>query len=460
MTPEATRSRPGFFTRLGRGIASAARRAHGLIPGQYYGYSLIAPVLSGIIVTPRTALTLTAFFCGVDTISTDIAKLPLVLTRKIRGGGRKRALTDPRYALLRSKPNEENNAFRYRQMVMGHALGWGNHYSEIVRDGSGFPTALWPLDPSTTRPQRDKDTQKLYYTDLNTGKKWQPEHILHIAGLSFDGLLGYSVTTMGRQAIGLGIAEEQFGAALFGNGARPGGILKHPKRLTQDGAKRLRESWENVHAGTLNAHRTAVLEEGMEWVEAQISPEAAQFLTSRQFQVIEICRLLKIPPHKLQDYSQAHLANVEESNIDYVTSTLQGWCEAIEAECNRKLLFDEEQGRLEFVHDMNALLRGNSTARSTYYRNLFSVAAITPNEIRESEGLNPFDDAHADQSYLQAQYVPLERAGEAMAAQGPGPAAPGQPTSPEDDGAGSTDQLGAAKNGKTNGELLEIGAES
>jgi hypothetical protein len=193
----------------------------------------------------------------------------------------------------------------------------------------------------------------------------------------------------------------------------------------------------------------------MEWTETQISPEAAQFLTSRQFQVLEVARLLKIPPHKLQDYSQAHLTNVEESNIDYVTSTLQGWCEAIEAECDCKLLFDEERERLEFEHDMNALLRGNSTARAGFYGKLFAVGAITPNEIREAEGLNPFDEPKADQAYLQAQYVPLEQAGEAMAPK-PG-APPAAEPEPEDEGdlEGGEEEVPPEDDGGTNGEPTE-----
>jgi HK97 family phage portal protein len=406
---------PGFLNRLGRGLATAARRAMDLIPGQSYGYSLISPVLSGIVVTPQTALTLAAWFSGVNVISTDVAKLPLGLCQALEGGGQIYARGDRRHRIVARKPNAEMNAVRYRQMQMGHTLGWGNHYSEIVRDGSGAPLELWPLHPGTTKPMRDDKGKALYYEDTNSGKRWRLEDIVHIAGLSFDGITGYSPTTMGRQAIGLGIAEEQFGAALFGNGARPGGILRTPKRLSTDAAKRLRESFENIHQGTLNAFRTAVLEEGLEWQESQISPELAQFLGSRQFQVIEIARLLNIPPHKLQDYSQAHLTNVEEANLDYITSTLQGWLEQIEAEYDAKLLFEEESDRLFFQHDMNALLRGNMTARSNYYARRFQVGSISPNEIRAREGDNPIpDEPNATKCYLQAQYVPLERAGEAL----------------------------------------------
>jgi HK97 family phage portal protein len=414
MIDSSFRLHPSSFV---RGLlARVARRARDLIPGQYYGYSLISPVLSGIIVTPQTALTLTAFWCGVNTLSTDLAKLPLTLNRRTARGGREPLTNDRRNRLLRFRPNNEMNAFRYRQSQMGHALGWGNGLSEIVRDGSGRPIELWPLHPGTTKPMRDVAGKALYYEDINTGKRFLPENVLHIAGLSFDGICGYSPATMGRQAIGLGIAQEQFGAALFGNGARPGGMLRTPKKLSSDAAKRLRETFDNVHAGTLNAHRTAVLEEGLEWVESQISPENAQFLTSRRFQIIEIARLLNMPPNKLMDYSEAHHTNVEEANEDYISTTIQGWCEANEAEYNTKLLFEDEQDDLFFHHDMNALMRGNMQARSAYNESRFRTASITSNQIRMSEGDNPEPpESGLDQYLIQAQYVPIAQAGQAMA---------------------------------------------
>ena len=314
------------------------------------------------------------------------------------------------------------------------------------RPNSGPST---PAAPSRSATKKAKRSTIRTTTPAGSGI---PEDILHIAGLSFDGISGYSPTTLGRQAIGLGIAEEQFGAALFGNGARPGGILKTQKRLSTDAAKRLRDSFENIHSGTLNAFRTAVLEEGLEWQESQISPETAQFLSSRQFQVIEVARLLNLPPHKLQDYSQAHLTNVEEANLDYVTSTLQGWLEAIEAEENTKLLFEDELERLFFSHDMNALMRGNMTARSAYYTRRFQVGSISPNEIRAKEGDNPIaGDPNANKCYLQAQYVPLDRAGEAMT-----PADPPPPIDSNDEDL--EDELDLTPKPSSNGQAAKNGS--
>jgi HK97 family phage portal protein len=314
---------------------------------------------------------------------------------------------------------------------MGHTLGWGNSYSEIVRDGSGIPTALWPLHPGTTRAFHT-EAGELLYEDINTGKRYLPENILHVAGLGFDGLTGYSPVTLARQAIGLGIGAEQFGATLFGNGAVPKGILEVPKKLSEMAAKKLRESWENVHGGSGNANRTAVLEEGITWKNTSINPDDAQFLLTRKFQVNEVARIFNIPPHKIGDYSESHRANVEESNLDYLTTTLQGWLESIEAEYDAKLLFDDERDELCFSHNMNALMRGNMAARGSYYESRFRVGSISPDEIRTAEGEDPIGpDRGGDQYLIQSQYIPLDQASQVMAAKsGAQPQPPEPPPSP------------------------------
>lgn len=402
-------------------LQGLSRRALGL--GQFgstgygFGFGTGAPVLSGVTVTPHTALGLTAYYCGVNVIATDVAKLPFNLYRRKRAGGQAIATTDPRNALAFSRPNDRMTSMRRRQAEMGHVLGWGNGYSRIVRDGDGFPIALKPFHPAS---EPLEVSGQLVYEDISNRQKYRAEDVLHVAGLGFDGIVGYSPVRMARQAIGLGIAAEQFGSALFGNGAIPKGVLQTPKKLSDQAAKRLRDTFHEVHGGTWNAHKTLVLEEGMTWANTQINPDDAQFLATRQFQVLEIARMLNLPPHKLGDYSAGLKANVEESNLDYATSTLQGWCEAIEDEWNAKLLFDGERDRLFFEHDMSALMRGNSTARGGLYGSLFAVGGISPNEIRSREGMNPIKEPNADKCYLQAQYVPIDKAGEAMQAKSSG----------------------------------------
>jgi HK97 family phage portal protein len=409
---------------VSRGLSRLARRALSILPGQNLGYSLTSPVLSGVTVTPQTALTLASWYAGVNVISTDVAKLPFELRKERRGGGSVPARTDPRFRLVGRKPNERMNAKRYRQMQMGHVLGWGNHYSEILRDGAGMPTGLVPLHPGTMKP-RTTAGNDLYYRDENTGKSYLPENVLHIAGLGFDGIQGYCAVTLMRQAIGLGIGAEQFGASFFGNGAVPKGMLKTPKRLSDQGAKHLREDFERVHGGPQNANRLAVLEEGLDWVNTQVNPDDAQFLATRQFQVLEIARMLNLPPHKLGDYSQAHLANLEESNTDYLINTLQGWLVAVEAEYDDKLLFEDEKDRFSFRHDMSALLRGNLQARGTFYQVLKGIGAISADTVAAREGLPIPGPANGGDLYLvQSQNIPAQNAGK------PQPKPPPEPKEP------------------------------
>jgi HK97 family phage portal protein len=408
------------------GVAGLARRALSIRPGQNMGFSLVAPVLSGVTVTPQTALTLTSWYAGVNVISTDVAKLPFQLCRR-EGDAYVPVTGDPRNRLVGKKPNGRMNAMRYRQMAMGHVLGWGNHYSEIERGDDGMPTALIPLHPGQVKPMAT-DSGDLFYRNENTGARYLPENIVHVAGLGFDGIKGYCAVTLMRQAIGLGIGAEQFGASLFGNGAVPKGILRTPKRLSDQGAKHLREDFDRVHSGSQNANRVAVLEEGLEWINTQINPDDAQFLGTRGFQVLEIARMLNLPPHKLGDYSQAHLANIEESNADYLISTLQGWLTAIEAEYDDKLLFDDEQELFTYRHDMSALLRGNMTGRATFYQVLKGIGAINADTVAAREGLPIPGPANGGNLYLvQSQNIPAQNAGKT-----PPPAPP--PPSPADRG--------------------------
>jgi HK97 family phage portal protein len=441
----ASATRSTVFGALSKVLERAAKRSAAIATGQNLGFNLTMPVSSGIVVTPQTALTLTAFWCGVNVISTDVAKLPLGLYRETRNGGKKLVMRDPRNRLIRKRPNPEANAMSYWRMVMGHALGWGNHYSEIVRDGAGMPIELWPLHPGNVKPDRT-DSGKLFYKDINKGTRWRPENILHIAGLSFDGIYGYSPAATGRQAIGLGIGAEVFGASLFGNGAIPNGMLRTPKKLSEQAAKRLRSSFERVHGGPLNANRIAVLEEGLEWVQTQISPDAAQFLATRLFQVHEICRLLNLPPHKLGDYSQAHLANVEESNSDYGTNCLGGWLDTITAELDNKLLFEDELDRLFTGHDMTRLLRGNMQARADYYTRLKNAGIVNADTVAAKEGLPiPGPDNGGDKYLVQSQNIPAENAGKPVPKPGPAPTLP----TVKQDGQGGAEDL------DENGELEE-----
>lgn len=382
------------------------------------GYVPAAPVLSGTYITPETAMGLAAVFSAVNVISRDWASMPRNVCRKLPGGGRILDEAHRTHNLVHSTPNGELDAFRYFQSAMSHVLTRGNSYSEIVREGDGSPRELHLLHPSKTVPKRTP-TGRLYYELLDgagnasgkPGMLWADD-VLHFAGLGFNGLQGWSPITIARQTIGLGVAVEQYGAAFFGNSAIPKGVLKTARKLTEAAVNNLRRTTNQVHQGSQSAHQLMILEEGFDWVQTQFSPEDGQFLLTREFQVKEIARLYNLPPHKVGDYSESHLANVEEANLDYLTLTLYGWVVMGEAQMNSKLLTRKDRETHEIIIDMSALMRGNSAARIAYYQGMRNMGCFSADDILLAEGRNPIGKAKGGGLHIvQGQYMPLDQIG-------------------------------------------------
>jgi HK97 family phage portal protein len=378
------------------------------------GYVAAAPVLSGTYITPQTALGLTAVYAAINVISRDVATLPLNVYRKLPNGGREIAEDHPVQELVRWQPNDDMDAHRLRRDSMGHTLGWGNGLQEIVRNKrTGTPEALEMLHPSKTVPKRTESKSLYYELDGDKDKRLSPENVLHFAGLGFNGISGYTPLTVARQSIGTGFAAEQFGASFFGNGAVSKGILKLARKLSPAGKSNLRNSINQVHQGAQSAHQFMILEEGMDWVNTQINPDDAQFIATRQFTVIEIARLYSLPPHKIGDYSEAHINNVEDANLDYIVTTLAGWLSMLEYQYNLKLLTRFDRRKYVILHDMSALMRGNMAARVAYYQGMRNMGCMSADDILSAEGKNPLGPKKGGDKYLvQMQYQPLERAGE------------------------------------------------
>lgn len=383
------------FRRLARG---ASKRFNAFMDGWddlgqlgLHGFSQSHKTTAGISVSPSSALGLTAVFSAINCISTDVASLPIGVYQRRKDGGRDEVRHHNAKELLNVSPDGETTAMRMRQAWLGHALGWGNGCAEIEFDGSGNPFALYLLD-AVTRAERDRETKRLQYR-LRDNSTLAPRYVAHVAGFGYDGLSGYCPITLQRQAVGLAQAAETFGAALFGNGAIPRGVITTPKVLKEAGIERLRAMFNKVHQGSANAHNVAILEEGAAWVNTQISPEDAQFLATRAFQILEIARMFRVPPHKIGDYSQAHLANLEESNLDYMMTTLMPWCEQVEQVLNFKLFTPQDRAKGLFVeHNLMAFLRGNMQARADFYTKLRDLGVMTPNMIARFENLNPIGE--------------------------------------------------------------------
>ncbi|WP_094785523.1 phage portal protein, partial [Pseudolactococcus reticulitermitis] len=260
---------------------------------------------SGKPVTEQSAMQMTAVHSCVRILSEAVASLPLHLYKQTETS-KEKARTHPLYLLLHDEPNSEMTSFIFRETLMTHLLLWGNAYAQIIRNGKGQVIGLYPLLPNRMSVDRDKSGELYYIYTVATGDvmkgyqvKLHSSEVLHIPGLGFDGLVGYSPIAMAKNAIGMAIACEEYGAKFFANGAAPSGVLEHPGTLKDP--TRIRESWQQTFGGSSNAHKVAVLEEGMKYAPIAISPEQAQFLETRKFQINEIARIFRVPPHMVGD---------------------------------------------------------------------------------------------------------------------------------------------------------------
>jgi HK97 family phage portal protein len=395
-------------------VATAPEARAVAVEGQWhsihYGSGLAGNTLAGTRVTESSALTFTAVYSAINRIATDLAILSIGTYERLADGSRREATDRPADRLLTVRPNGEVDAFRFRQSAYAKVLGRGNSYSEILIDRGGAPAELWEMDPTTCWPDRTPQSKRLYYEVDNGRRTLPPYKVLHLAGLGWDGIKGYSPIQLARQAIGLGLAAETLGASFFGNGLNNKGVIMYPGTLSPEMQDKWRNEIGRVHQGPQNAARPLILTEGAKWVSTTIPPDDAQFLETRKFQVLEIARIFNLPPHKLGDYSQSHLANLEESNLDYLQTTLMGWICMIEAQINAKLHAGLDSGRYYSEHVVASFLRGNMQARAAFYKDLFGLAAITPNEIRRLENLESYGEVGNTPFVAGNNLVPLDQA--------------------------------------------------
>ena len=365
---------------------------------------------SGKSVSEKTALQTTAVYACVRILAETIASLPLH-TYRYSPGGKEKALDHPLYYLLHSEPNPEMTSFVFRETLMGHLLLWGNAYAQIIRDGRGRVLGLYPLLPSKMLVNRT-DQGILYYQYEKDGRTYflPNSDVLHIPGLGFDGLVGYSPIAMAKNAIGMAIATEEYGAKFFANGASPGGVLEHPGVVKDPG--KVRESWNAVYQGSGNAHRVAVLEEGMKFQPIGIPPEQAQFLETRKFQIEEICRIFRVPPHLVASLDRATFSNIEHQSISFVDNTIVPWVSRFEQSMQRAL-FSEAEKRTFFVKfNLNGRLRGDAAARAAFYQTMRQNGIMSANDIRELEEMNLIpDELGGNKLLVNGNFVDMAHAG-------------------------------------------------
>ena len=382
------------------------------------GYSfMLGSSASGKAVNERSAMQITAVYSCVRILSEAIASLPLHLY-KYTDTGTAKATDHLLYFLLHDEPNKEMTSFVFRETLMTHLLLWGNAYAQIIRNGKGEVLALYPLMPDRMNVDRDESGNIVYEymvsqedAPINSGStvKLSPSEVLHIPGLGFDGSIGYSPIAMAKNAIGLAIATEEYGSKFFANGAIPSGILEFPGTVKEP--ERVRESWNKGFGGE-NKHKVAILEQGMKYSPISMSPSEAQFLETRKFQIDEIARIFRVPPHMIGDLEKSSFSNIEQQSLEFVKYTLDPWVVRWEQSIKRTLLLPDEKGTYFAKFNVDGLLRGDYQSRMNGYATARQNGWMSANDIRSLEQQDLIPDEEGGNLYLiNGNMLPLKQAG-------------------------------------------------
>ena len=406
----------GIFTGIFKSRDKPTDRTSGSAYSFFLGMSS-----AGKRVSERSAMQMTAVYSCVRILSEAIASLPLSVYKYNDEGGKEKAYSHPLFRLLHDEPNGEMTSFVFRETLMTHLLLWGNAYAQIIRNGKGEIIALYPLMPDRMSVDRD-DKGRLYYQYTKSSEDaptlegstviLDPSDVLHIPGLGFDGLVGYSPIAMAKNAIGLAIAAEEYGSKFYANGAAPSGVLEHPGTL-KDPAK-VRDSWNAAFGGSSNSHKVAVLEEGLKYSAISISPNEAQFLETRKFQINEIARIFRVPPHMVGDLEKSSFSNIEQQSLEFVKYTLDPWVIRWEQSLFKSLLTEEEKKSYFFKLNVEGLLRGDYASRMSGYATARQNGWMSANDIRQLEDLDRISaDLGGDLYLVNGNMLPLNQAGAA-----------------------------------------------
>jgi HK97 family phage portal protein len=375
---------------------------------------------AGEQVDEKAAMQIPTVYACVRLLAESIAALPLHLYRVTDDNGNKEKARDhPLYKILYRQPNPEMTSFVFWETLMTHLLLWGNAYAQIVRDGKNTVLGLYPLLPENVEVDRDESGELYYiyhaYTDEVPGEQnkdiyFRRDEIFHVPGLGFNGLIGFSPIAMMKNSLGTSIAVDRYGSSFFKNGAQPSGVLEHPGVIKDP--NRVRDNWEAAYGGAANAHRVAVLEEGMTYKPISLPPEDSQFLETKQFSVTEICRIFRVPPHLVADLSRATFSNIEYQSLNFVMHSLTPWIVRIEQGIIKDLLLEEEQDTYFPKFNVDGLLRGDYQSRMNGYATGISNGFLSPNDIHRLENMDLIPaDQGGDDYYLNGGYVKLKDAG-------------------------------------------------
>jgi len=388
----------------------------GLHPNQYTSFTQSA---SGQVVSKDTALTISSVWSCVRVISETIASLPISLYEKDTNDKRVTLLNNPLHTLISEQPSSLYDSFSFFERILVDLCLDGNFYAYIERNSGGLPTQIIPIQCNDVDVYVSPDGREVYYEiDQNeiipypvTGKV-NSINMLHIKGISTDGVIGKSPIESAAESLGISLSIEKYAGSFYKNSATVGGILSHPGTLKPETAKRLRASWNQTYSGSINAGKTAILEEGMQFIPRSIPNNQAQFLETRQYQVSDIARIFRVPNHMINDLSKISYSSIEAQQIDFVVHTITPWIKRIETALNQKLVPVKQKGKQYFKFNLTALLRGDSKTRADYYRTLVNIGVLSPDEVRQFEDFNSMGGA-SESVYMQSNMMPLDDLGTA-----------------------------------------------
>ena len=353
------------------------------------------------------ALTLTAVWCAIRLLSESVSSLPCSVYTKQANGDKVEDTKSRIYNLLKYRPNNYQNKITFFEYIMMSICTDGNSYVQIVRDGSGRPSQLIPISPDTVDVVINDG--ELFYQIDSVGILDSAD-VLHFKTLTDNGIDGISPIDQCKKALSWGLNVEEFGDTFFKNGAKPSSVLSTDRALSEQAIERLKNSFSNTYAKLKNSNSTIILEEGLAFKPISISPEQAQFLSSRQFGIEEVARIFNIPPHMLKDLSKSSFNNIEMQGQEFVTYTLMPYVTRIENEMNYKLFRTNEVGKTFIEFNVNGLLRGDVKTRNEAYKTAITNGYMSINEVRQKENLNSIEGG--DKHFMQLNMTTIEKIGE------------------------------------------------
>ena len=376
----------GLLTRINHQPLQAATPG----PLNDFWYEATMKSSSGMIVSPEAALAISAVYACVRILAETVAQLPALIQKRMEDGGKERAPEHEMYPLIHDQPNRWQTAFEFWEMLMAHLALRGNAYAYIYRE-MGTIKALIPMHPSRMSVEQLPNLKLRYKYRESDGSatSYVQEEVFHLRGLSSNGITGISVVSLAKDSFGLSLATESFGNRSFTQGARPSGILTTDKKLGKEAADRMATDWQETYGSIEGKQKVAVLEDGLKWMSVAMTSEDAQFLETRKFQITEIARWFRIPPHLLGDLDRATFSNIEQQSLEFVIYTMMPWLRRLEQGILRDLIDEKETYFAEFLVD--GLVRGDIKTRYEAYASGINAGWLVPNEAREMENRNKLE---------------------------------------------------------------------